>query len=415
MASSRAGEQTAPIVVGTLILCIGKGAWFTCYALFFTRSIGLTTAQFGFGVTLAGLVGMIIGGPLGYLADRLGAREVLTWIAVVQGVAVLSFGVIHQFWVIILVTCVTIACERSVPGIRTALVAGLVSGPDRIRSIAATNAMAQAGMVLGAVIGAVVLSVDSHAGYVALILSYGTVNLLFAASLIKLPHVSSLKDRREKRAVLVLRDRPFLTITILNGVLALNWGMLDIGVPLWIATHTQAQPWVIGVLMGGNAAVLAVMMRRIARTGATVAGASRLGVWSGVALACSCLVYATSYHASSPMVYVVLIAGGVIAVVGELLFIGSGVGLSVGLTPHEAHGEYQGVFSTGQLAATMLAPAVMTTLLVALGPAGWLVLGAVFLLAGFGLPVAARWATTSARRRTLVGAGPVPENRAEYR
>ncbi|MEA5360287.1 MFS transporter [Amycolatopsis sp., V23-08] len=396
--------------MGTLILCVGKGAWFTCYALFFTRSIGLTTAQFGLGVTLAGLVGMIIGGPLGYLADRLGAREVLIWIAAVQGVAVLSFGVIHQFWVIILVTCVTIACERSVPGIRTALIAGLASGPDRIRSIAATNAMAQAGMVAGAVIGAVVLSVDSHAGYLVLILAYGTVNLVFAASLIKLPHVNSLKDRREKRAVLVLRDRPFLTITILNGVLALNWGMLDVGLPLWITTHTQAQPWVIGVVMGGNAAVLAVMMRRIARSGSTVAGAGRLGVWSGLALACACLVYATSYHESGPMVYLVLIAASAIAVVGEMLFIGSGVGLSVGLTPHEAHGEYQGVFSTGQLAATMLAPAVMTTLLVVLGPAGWLVLGAVFLLAGIGLPLAGRWALTSASRRTLVGAGSVTEN-----
>ncbi|MEV4049853.1 MFS transporter [Amycolatopsis sp. NPDC049688] len=396
--------------MGTLILCVGKGAWFTCYALFFTRSIGLSTAQFGFGVTLAGLVGMIIGGPLGYLADRLGAREVLIGITVVQGAAVMSFGVVHQFWVIILVTCVTIACERSVPGIRTALIAGLVSGPGRIGLIATTNAMAQAGMVLGAVIGAVVLSVDSHAGYLALILSYGTVNLLFAAALIKLPHVQSLKDRREKRAVLVLRDRPFLTITILNGLLALNWGMLDIGVPLWITTHTQAQPWVIGVLMGGNAAVLALLMRRIAQPGTTVAGASRLGVWSGVALACSCLVYATSYHESSPMVYVVLIAGSAIAVVGELLFVGSGVGLSVGLTPHEAHGEYQGVFSTGQLAATMLAPAVMTTLLVVLGPAGWLVLGAGYLLAGIGLPVAARWALASAPRRTLVGAEPVTGN-----
>ncbi|MEV7097637.1 hypothetical protein AB0M80_32780 [Amycolatopsis sp. NPDC051045] len=43
----------------------------------------------------------------------------------------------------------TIACERSVPGIRTALIAGLSSGPGRIRAIAATNAMGAAYLLTG--------------------------------------------------------------------------------------------------------------------------------------------------------------------------------------------------------------------------------------------------------------------------
>jgi hypothetical protein len=83
-------------------------------------------------------------------------------------------------------------------------------------------------------------------------------------------------------------------------------------------------------------------------------------------------------------------------VAGELFFTGSGFGLSVGLTPGDAHGEYQGVFTTGQSAALTLAPGIMAALLVGLGVAGWFVLAALYLIGGVGSVAAGRWALRSA-------------------
>lgn len=389
------------ISTGTLVQCVGKGAWFTCYALFFTNSIGLSPAQFGFGVTIAGLLGMIVGGPVGYAADRLGAREVLIAVSAVQGVVVLCFAAVDALWMVMLLTCVMIACERSIPGIRTALVSGLTTDEQRLAGIATVNAMAQVGLVVGAVFGGIVLSVDSRAGYVALVVAYGVVNLAFAALMTRVPHVSSLRDKNVKRGVLVLRDRPFLMITFLNGVLAMNWGMLDAGVPLWITHHTGAAPWFMGVLVGFNAAVMALLMGRVSRAGSTVPRAGRLGLWAGVLLALSCGVFALSYQGEGTTVLIVLLAAAAVHVVGELLFVGAGIGLSVGLSPDDAHGEYQGMFGTGQVAAMMLAPSVMTGLLVMWGFAGWFVLAALYLAGGIGLPLAARWA-----QRERAGAGP---------
>ncbi|MFE7776527.1 MFS transporter [Streptomyces sp. NPDC057445] len=395
-------RPVGPVYFAALVLSLGRGAWFTCWAMFFLKSVGLSTAQFGIGITLAGAAGMALGAPLGYLADRVGTREMLIALGVVQGVAILSYAYVRDFWAIVAVTCVMIAAERSTPGIRIAVISGLTSGEDRLHSISTARVMTQGGIVVGALFGGIVLSADSTAGYLALIILYGTVNLLSSALLLRVPHVRSLADRKVRRRVLVLRDRPFLVITLLNGLLALNWGMLDSGVPLWITAHTGAQPWVMGVLMGFNAVVIVVFQNRVSRAGATVRGAGRLGLWSGLLLAGSCAVFAASYHGSGRYVLAVLFLAATVHVVGELFFVGSGFGLSVGLTPDEAHGEYQGMFATGQAAAMMFAPGVMTVLLVEWAQTGWLVLAVVYLVAGVGTVAASRWALSSRERSDVV-------------
>lgn len=380
------------VYLASLILSFGKGAWFTCSALFFVQSVGLSPAEFGLGITAAGVVGMFAGGPFGYLADRLGTREVLIAVQALEGVAVLCYLVVTDFWAIVLVTSVMVAAERAAPGIRTAVISGLCTDEDRLTCISTTRVMTQAGIVVGAAFGAIVLSVDSRPAYLALIVFLGAVNLGCAGLLWRVPHVLSLRDRKVTRRVLVLRDRPYLVLTVLNGMLALSWGMLTSGVPLWIARHTGSPSWIMGVVIGFNAVVIVLLQNRVTRAGATVQGAARLGLWSGILLAASCLAFAASHDGTGVVVVVVLLAAATVHVAGELYFMGSGFGLSVGLTPDDAHGEYQGMFNTGQAAALAFAPGIMTLLLVEWGVAGWFVLAGLFLVAGVGTAAAGRWA-----------------------
>ncbi|MGW5177077.1 MFS transporter [Streptomyces sp. NPDC004082] len=388
-------RPVGPVYLASLALSLGKGAWFTCWAMFFLHSVGLSTTEFGLGITAAGVLGMLAGGPLGYLADRLGARETLIALAAVQGLAILSYTLVDGFWSAVAVTCVMIAADRATPGIRVALISGLTTGEERMESISTNRAMTQGGIVVGALAGVYVLALDNSAGYLGLVLIYGTSVIGCAALLWRVPHVQSLKDRKVRRRVLVLRDRPFLLITLFNGILALSWGMLDSGVPLWITKHTQAPLWVMGVLMGANAVVVVVFQNRVSRAAVTVAGAARLGLWSGVLLALSCVVFAATSGGSGALVLLLLAAGAAVHVVGELFFVSSGFGLSVALTPHDAHGEYQGLFSTGQAAALTFAPGLMTILLVDGGVAGWFVLAGLYLAGGAGTLVTARCAVRS--------------------
>lgn len=392
-------QPVGPIYLATLVLCIGKGAWFTCWAMFFTRLVGLSPAQFGIGVTAAGMGGVLAGWPLGYLADRLGARETLIGLGVVYGLAMYSLAFVRSFWAVVLVTCVLIAAERPAPSIRVALISGLTSGAERLRGISTTHVMGQAGLVLGSIVGAIVLSADDGSAYLMLNLFCGTTSIVFAGLLFRTPHVESLGDRKVSRKVLVLRDRPFLLITLLSGLLALNWGMLSSGLPLWINTHTRAPAWVMGVIFGLNAAVVVLFLNRVSRSGSTVRGAARLGLWAGVALAVSCLIFAASYHGSGPVVLIVLLCAAGVYALGELYYSGSGFGLSVGLTQDAAHGEYQSMFATGQSTAQMIAPGVMTLLLVGWGVAGWFALAALYLTGGLGIIAASRWAMRTPRRQ----------------
>ncbi|MBP2326408.1 MFS family permease [Kibdelosporangium banguiense] len=402
---NRPGLADGPITwihLATLVLSIGAGAWFSCWAILFTRSMGLSAGEFAIGVTIAGLIGLVIGSPLGYLADRVGTREVLVWLGVIQGLATLSYVLVAEFWSFFLVTCVAVTAQRLAPAIRVAVISGLTTGEARLRSIATNRVVLHVGIAVGSGIGALVLYLDSRAAYVSLIVLYGIANMASALVTLRVPHVSSLADRKDKRRMLALRDRPFLVITLLNGVLALNWGMLGTGLPLWITAHTDAPLWMVGVVTAFNAVAIMLFQKKVSKGSDTIPGAARQAVYCGAALAVSCVLFAATYHGSGLLVICLLLAAAAAHVVGELLFSASGWGLSVALTPQEAHGEYQATFATGPAAALMLAPAVLTALVVEWGVMGWFALGVLFLLASVPVVPVSRWATRTGPRKEMV-------------
>src|SRR5215213_3221619 len=94
------------IAAGTLISAIGNGAWYTSWALFLTRSVGLSPAQVGLGMTAAGIVGVLAATPAGWLADRLGAREVYAALLAVQGTASLAYLAVGGPAAFVAVACV---------------------------------------------------------------------------------------------------------------------------------------------------------------------------------------------------------------------------------------------------------------------------------------------------------------------
>jgi MFS family permease len=102
-------------------------------------------------------------------------------------------------------------------------------------------------------------------------------------------------------------------------------------------------------------------------------------------LAAACVVFAASGGVGTSLAVALLVAGALIHVVGELLQSAGGWAVSFGLAPDDRQGQYQGLFSTGFAASSMLAPAVLTALCVTWGWPGWLVIGAVFAGAGAGI------------------------------
>jgi hypothetical protein len=388
----------AELQVATLVLTVGSGAWFTCWALFFTRSVGLSAREFGLGVTVAAVLALVLGSPLGYLADRVGTREVLICLGLLQGVATLCYLAVSGFAGFLAVSVVAVTAQRVAPGIRVAVIAGLSSGPERLHSISANRVIQQVGLTVGSLFGSLVLAVGTRSAYVALVVLYGVANLASALLLLRVHRVPRAALAAGRRGMRVLGDRPFLLITLLSGVLALNWGVLGVGLPLWISAHTRAPLWTVGLFVAGNALAIVFFQNRVSRAAEQIAVAARQGIYSGVALAASCLLFALSYHRGGAPAIAILAGAVIVLTAGELLYCASGWGLSVALTPSDAHGEYQSTFAAGSATAVSFAPVLMAGLLVSWGVLGWFALAVLFLAAGMPTVPASRWAVRTRAR-----------------
>ncbi|MEV4577108.1 lantibiotic dehydratase [Nonomuraea jabiensis] len=227
----------------------------------------------------------------------------------------------------------------------------------------------------------------------------GTALSYLAAALLvgRLPRAEGGRGGSGRRgAGQVLRDYRYLTLAGLFGVLTFNWSMLSVGIPLWVAEHTDAPRWTSGAILVANTAAIALLQLRFSRPAETVPGAARATGRSGLFLALACAVFATTAGTSGVLTMVLLFVAGAIHIIGELLYVAGSWGVSVGLMPEDAQGEYQGAMAAGTASAQALGPLLMTTFIVGWGSPGWLVLAGLFVLAGWAAFAVAR----SAWRRT---------------
>ncbi|WP_297621258.1 hypothetical protein [Nocardioides sp.] len=64
--------------IQSILFAIGEGTFITGSAVFFTQIVGLSPAQVGIGLTVAGIVSFFFAVPAGKLADRVGTKRIIT-------------------------------------------------------------------------------------------------------------------------------------------------------------------------------------------------------------------------------------------------------------------------------------------------------------------------------------------------
>src|SRR5262245_32224793 len=68
----------------SVLSAFGDGVFLTGSAVFFTQIVGLSAAQVGLGMTVAGVVTFFLAVPLGKLSDQYGAKRVWTLASLVE-------------------------------------------------------------------------------------------------------------------------------------------------------------------------------------------------------------------------------------------------------------------------------------------------------------------------------------------
>ncbi|MGW8884544.1 MFS transporter [Streptomyces sp. NPDC055749] len=382
------------LALAQLANSLGDGAFYACSALFFTRVVGLSATQVGLALTVGWATGMLAGVPLGYLADRWGPRRTAVLLAVATAATLSAFLVVRSFPLFLLVVCAYACCQSGLTSARQALLAGLVDAGRRTTLRAHLQSTLNAGLAIGAGLGALALTFDTRQAYLAVFAMDAASFLAAALVLRRLPEVPPAPVARTGEPRLaVLRDRPYALVTLLNAIMYLNMPLLSLGLPLWIVHHTDAPKPMAAVLLVVNMLSVVLFQVRVARRVTDLRTAARTIRRAGWLMLAACAVYAVSGSPmGAPAAVAVLLAAAVIQVFGEMMQGAGGWELGFGLAPSDKQGQYQGFFGMGPQFARMLGPVLLTTLLIRWGTPGWLVLGGLFLLPALAMGPAVRHA-----------------------
>ncbi|MEU9130997.1 MFS transporter [Kitasatospora sp. NPDC048540] len=377
---------------------LGSGLSMTLGVLWFTRMLGFGAAQVGLGLTAAGLCGVLAGVPAGRASDRWGARPVLIVLVCVQALGTAGYTLIHGYALFVPLACVVAAADRGATAVRAALYADVLPPDDRVACRAYLRSVTNVGIALGACLAALVLEADTRSAYLAALItdaaSFAVVAVLFAVLVPDRPRAAA--DGRPAGRTggpnPALRNLPYLAVTALNGVLTLQFAMLEVGVPLWVVQQTEAPRAMVAGSMLVNTVLVIALQVRATRSVDRPSAAARAFRRGGLLVACSCVVLALAHGLPAAVAALLVVAGVALQALGEVLGQAGTWSLGYDLAADGAHGAHQGVFNTGQAAAMMLGPALVTWLLIGHGLLGWLLLGTLFAAGALAMGPTVRWA-----------------------
>ncbi|MER7516830.1 MFS transporter [Streptomyces sp. NPDC126499] len=385
------------LLIAQLGNSIGDGAFYVTSALYFSRIVGLSAPQIGAGLAVAWGIGSLAGVPLGHLADRRGPRGTAVLLALATAAAVASFLLIRSFVPFLLAAAAYATAQSGLAAARQALLAGLVEPAARVGTLARIQATLNAGLAVGAALGGLALSTGTRGAYLAVFALDAAGFVLCALVLRTLPSLpgTPAAGGGEPRLV-VLRDRPYAVLTLLNALLLLRLPLLSLALPLWIVERTTAPGWTVSALFVLNTGAVMLFQVRAARSVTGLPEATRAVGRSSLVMLASCAVFAvTAAGLGTGLTVAVLVAGAVLQVIAEMRHSAGSWQIGFSLAPGDRIGQYQGFYGTGVPVARTLGPLLVTTLLVGWGVAGWLVLGLIFVAAGFATGPVVRWAERS--------------------
>jgi MFS family permease len=387
------------LATATLVNTFGNGALMTTFALYFTRVVGLRPTQVGLALSAGALAGLLIQVPAGHLADLRGPRRVLQGFTFGASIAILGLLFARSVWALVAVIAVVSLFDRGARAVLSGYVARIAEGGQGVQFKAYLRAMTNVGISLGALFGGLALWVDQSWAYLGVFALDAVTCAATAIWLGRLSHIAPAPPRASgEPRMAVLHDLPFVVVTLLSGVTAMHFMVIEVALPLWIAQETSAPRFLVAVTLMINTVCVALLQvrltRKIDRVGPSSRAMARSGFW--VAGGFALIAFASGQPAW--LAILLLCAGTLVHVVGEMIGSGGQWGVQMGLAPRERQGQYQGFAGVGFSLSGMVAPTLVVLLCIEWGRPGWFVMGAVIIAASVLMVPASSWALRSRER-----------------
>ncbi|MEE1842783.1 MFS transporter [Streptomyces sp. JV190] len=381
----------------------GSGLWAASSVLYLTFVTRLSAQQIGVLLGVAGVAG-IAGSPLaGRLAGRFPVRPLLIGCHLLRLVTLGLVLVCTGFDALLPVVAVTYLGDRAAKTLEM-LFATRTAGERRAAYQALSRSAANAGYGVGAGIAAIGLAVGTTGAYRVLILG-NALSFVVAAVLVwrtTEPSERVVGAARGGGAVpggqvgdgpvgdgLVgdgpesgrpagpWRDRGYLRFVLLDIPMNLDDSVLAVGLPLWLVNRTSAPHALVPAFLVINTVLVVVLQLGVSRRAEGPRRATRAVLLYGVLMFVCCGFLAVATRGGAWAAGAVLLAAALLVTLAELMRSVSSWELAVLLAPQDARAAYLGVAGMSQSIQKSAGPPLLTGVVMAAGPVGWLALGTV--------------------------------------
>ncbi|WP_431900477.1 MFS transporter [Micromonospora chalcea] len=377
---------TRALAVQAMVYAVGTGLFQAGSAVFFTRALGLSPAQVGLGLSLAAGASLLGTVPLGGLTDRYGPQRVWIVCLLLDAALFAAYPFVGGFAGFLAVV-IALAVTGAATGVARQVYSINVLRPEeRVTAMAYQRSSLNVGFGIGALISGLVLAVDTIWAYRLMVWFIAVVFLVTAGFVRRLPRLPEVTRTAEPMSRLaVLRDRPFMTVALLSGLLTAHQTLYLTVMPLWILTHTDAPKTIIAGLVLLNTVLIVLFQVRASRGADDAPGAARASRRGAVLIALFCLVLPISGATRGALTVVALVAAATLLILAELIESAGAWGLTATLPPAAQRGAYVGAFGLGSQVQFLIAPAGLTALGVSTGGWGWYPAAAIFILVGLAI------------------------------
>ncbi|PJJ71949.1 MFS transporter [Diaminobutyricimonas aerilata] len=392
--------------VATFVSALGRGIFHAVTVLYFTFVVGLHIGEVAAVVTVGNLVGIVTSQLGGQLADRFSARRIVIGAAVIEAVGFFAYTTVTTLPLAMLVASVVVGANSAGHSARSAIVARAFTSEARVGARAVLRTVMNLGIAIGSAGAGAALAVGTADAYRLTLVVAGLAYLASVLPLRRLParvdaarpeSKPTVEERRRYRSLSPWRDRRYLALAALSGVFGMQFGLAEVGVPLWIAHHTEAPEVMVAVLLVLNTTVVILFQVPLSRGTHEIRWAGTITAIAGALMVAACLVYAGAAEFAATGAIVMLVLAALAHAFAEVTSQAGIWGLGFELARPERAGAYQGLLSTGYAIGSTGAPLLVTVTALTLGWWGWGILAAVFGVSALGTTAIA-WRAAPRRR-----------------
>ncbi|HZM76198.1 MAG TPA: MFS transporter [Candidatus Limnocylindrales bacterium] len=376
----------------------GGGLFLAASAIYFTTVVGLRPTELGTALSAGAVVALVSSYPVARIADRFGVQRSLALLHFWRGLCLLALPFVNGPIQLIAV-CALLGLAQGADGPVLQALAGGIGGEGRVALMARLGMLRNVGFSVGVLAAAPVIATGSRLWFQGLLAADGLASVV-AAVLVLLCRPAGQQHldmgRLHPRRLGALRKPALWQIALVNGLLVLHATMLTIGVPIWVVSATKAPNVAVPGLLILNTALVVLLQVRLGKGNETLDAGIRTSRRAGLTLALGSMAVAAAALAPDPTTAVIVLTVAItLHTLGEIWQSVGNWSLSYSMAVPGSESEHIAVFEFGFLIQSVVGPALITGVVLALGTTGWLGLAVVFAAAALLVrPVALRAAAS---------------------